>query len=161
MEPKVKRIIGVITASLMASSAIAADMPTRYANALSPQADSLAFEMARFMGAAKACRYTDGTNLNRVYWEPRIAAVVPQSSLVSFSNIVRARAVPTTQMMSGPDVALKCDDFLDATEDQFPSFAEAPTATPLCWSDVTDLNRCEGTGVDDILAGLDPLLEGY
>ncbi len=140
---------------------MAADMPSRYANALSPEADALASEMARFMGAAKACRATDGTNLNRIYWEPRIAAVVPQSSLVYFSNVVRARAVPTQQTMSGPDVALKCDDYLDFVEDQFPSYAEAPMETPLCWSDVTDLNRCEGTGDDDIFAGLDPLLGGY
>ncbi len=156
-----KKVVGVIVASLIASSAVAADMPARYSNALSPQADALASEMARFMGAAKACRATDGTNLNRIYWEPRIAAVVPQSSLVYFSNVVRARAVPTMQTLSGPDVALKCDDFLDATEDQFPSFSEAPTGTPLCWSDVTDLNRCEGTGDDDPLAGLDAILEGY
>ncbi len=152
--------LATIALLLTASSAHAADMP-RYTNALSPQADALANEMARYMGAAKACRYTDGTNLNRIYWEPRIAAVVPQSSLVSFSNIVRARAVPTQQMLSGPDVALKCDDFLDATEDKFPAYAEAPTGTPLCWSDVTDLNRCEGTGDDAILAGLPALLEGF
>ncbi len=156
-----KRIIGVIFASAVATSAIAADMPSRYASSLSPEADFLAFEMSQYMGAAKACRATDGTNLNRQYWVPRIAAVVPQSSLVSFSNIVLARAVPTVQMMSGPDVALKCDDFLDSVEDSFPSYAEAPTETPLCWSDVTDLNRCTGTGMDDIFAGLDPLLEGF
>jgi hypothetical protein len=156
-----KTITATIVASLIATSAMAADMPARYANALSPQADALAFEMSKYMGAAKACRATDGTNLNRQYWEPRIAAVVPQSSLVSFSNVVRARAVPTQQTMSGPDVALKCDDFLDDVSESYPSFDEAPTGTPLCWSDVTDLNRCEGTGNDDILAGLDPLLEGY
>jgi hypothetical protein len=46
--------------------------------------------------------------------------------------------------------------------ERYPSVFEAgEAAEPICWSDVTDTNRCEGTGEDDVLAGLPALLDGY
>lgn len=146
---------------LTASSATAADMPMRHVGALSPEANALAESMAWYRGVAVSCRPTDGTNLNRIYWEPRVNAVVGPQQRVAFANVVKLMSMPTVMQMSGPDRALQCDDALDVVEGRFPSFAEAPEATPLCWSDVTDTNRCPGTGTDDILAGLDSLLEGY
>jgi hypothetical protein len=155
-----KKIVATVLMVAATSPVMAADMGrgSMTTSTLSPEAEALASEMAGYMSAAKACRATDGTNLNRFYWEPRINSVVAPTQRVAFSNVVKSRAAP---MFNGPDVALKCDDYLDVIEDRYPSFAEAPTATPLCWSDVTDLNRCEGTGDDDILAGVDALAEGY
>ncbi len=156
-----KNIAATLVASLIASSAVAADMPVRHVGGLSSEANVLAADMAWFRGVAVACSPTDGTNLNRIYWEPRVNAIVAPQQRMAFANVVKSLSAPTFQMMSGPDRALQCDDALDVVEDRFPSFAEAPTATPLCWSYVTDLNRCEGTGDDDILAGLPALLEGH
>jgi hypothetical protein len=151
----------IITVALLTTTASAADMP-RYANALSSDADVLASDMARYRGIAVACRVSDGTNLNRAWWEPRIAALVPLSQRGIFTETVKRRSAPIIQSMSGPDSPLKCDDALDVVEDQFPSIAEAgPAAEPICWSSVDDTNRCEGTGEDDILAGVPALLDGY
>lgn len=148
-------------ALLAASSAAAADMPSRHVGALSPEADALANEMAYYRGVVVACRASDGTALNEAFWAPRFA-VVPQNQRALFAATVKSRAMPTLQQMSGPDAPLKCDDALDLVEDQFPSIAEAgPAAEPICWSDVTDTNRCGAAGDDDILAGVDPLLEGF
>ena len=149
----------VLALFLVASSASAADMSGRYG--LPPQLDSMASEMAYYRGIAIACRPTDGTNLNQFYWAPRLA-IIPQSQKTLFSNTVKARSQPIVDQMSGPDRALRCDDALDGVESGYPSIFEAGLgAEPICWSDVTDMNRCTGTGTDDILAGVDALLDGY
>jgi cytochrome c556 len=150
-----------IALTMATTSVMAADTP-RHRSALSPAADALATEMAPYFGLAQACRPYDGSNLNKSFWDGRISSAVPNSQLNLFSEVVRSRAQPTIQQLSGPDAPLKCDDALDRVEDQFPSLAEAgEAAEPICWSDVTDANRCEGTGEDDILAGVGPLLDGY
>jgi hypothetical protein len=158
-----KRIITTLVAVAIASPAVAADMPSRHRHvaALSPNIDALASQMAHYRAIAVACRASDGTNLSRAFWDTRLTAV-PTSQKSLFANTVKARSNAEAAALSGPDSALKCDDALDVVEDQFPSVAEAGAqSTPLCWSDVTDTNSCDGTGDDDILAGVDALLEGY
>lgn len=153
---------GVLLLSLfvffvLVAHARAADMP----RGLSPEATALANEMAYYRGVAIACRPTDGTVLNKAFWEPRIATLRP-TERAAFTASVKALTQPTLTQLSGPDAALKCDDALDLVEDRFPSIAEAgPAAEPVCWSDVTGMNACPGIGDDDILAGVDALLDGY
>ena len=148
-----------IALTLAVTTASAAMMRT---TGLSVAAEELADDMAHYAGLAKACAASDGSNLNRNYWEPKIRAVVPQNEYRLFARIVRLRSNQTFQQMAGPDAPLKCDDALDRVQKRYPSIFEAgEAAEPICWSDVTDTNRCEGTGEDDILAGLPALLDGY
>lgn len=156
----------ILIASLIASLSLpanAADMPKRHEHviALSSQVDMLATEMAQYRAVAVACRATDGTNLSAAYWSPKLA-IVPTSQKTLFAATVKSRSAPIIASMSGPDRALQCDDALDRAENAFPSVAEVTAAgTPLCWSDVTGTNACAGTGDDNILAGVDALLDGY
>jgi hypothetical protein len=150
----------VIIASLMASTASAADMALAH-HTLTPQVDMLASELAQYRAITIACRPTDGTILSRAYWQPRLS-IVPASQKEQFTRVVKARSAPIIASMSGPDRALRCDDALDIVENAYPSIFEGgPAAEPVCWSDVTGMNACPGIGDDDILAGVDALLEGY
>lgn len=161
MEHQVNRIVGVFAASIVASSAIAADMPSRYSNALSPQADALANEMAYFRGVVNACRTSDGTILNQAYWSPRFA-IVPESQRALFAATVKSRSIPTLQAMSGPDSALRCDDAIDAISSRYESIDDAgPGATPVCFDDPVGDYACSGVGEYDPLAGVNAILEGY
>jgi hypothetical protein len=154
-------LASALLAAALATPAIAADMTAQRVSALAPPVDALASELGHYRAVAIACRPTDGTILSREFWASRLT-IVPTRQKTSFANAVKARSAPEIEAMSGPDRALRCDDALDQVEDRFPSVAEAGAgATPLCWSDVTDTNRCEGTGDDDILAGVPALLNGY
>ncbi len=156
-----KNVIATIAVSLVATSATAADMPSRYANALSPQADALANEMAYFRGVVNACRVSDGTILNQAFWAPRFA-IVPESQRALFAATVKSRSLPTLQAMSGPDSALRCDAAIDAISSRYESIDDAgPGATPVCFDDPIGDYACPGVGEFDPLAGLPALLEGY
>ena len=102
--------------------------------------------------------------MNKVYWKPYLATV-PSTQRPLFIATVKSRSEPELLALSGPDRPLRCDDALDIVEAQFPAingpFGAGPAAEPICWSDVTDTNRCESVGEDDILAGVEPLLNGY
>lgn len=162
---QISKFMTVIFLSCTVAIATGADAAGRgHGSTLSPTVDALASQMAHYRAIAVACRGSDGTAMNKVYWRPYLAAV-PATQRPSFIATVKARSEPELLAMSGPDSPLRCDDALDIVEAQFPAingpFGAGPAAEPICWSDVTDTNRCEGVGEDDILAGVEPLLNGY
>lgn len=153
--------MATLAVSIFATSATATDMPSRYANALSPQADALANEMAYYRGVVNACRASDGTILNQAFWAPRFV-IVPESQRALFASTVKTRSMPTLQQMSGPDSALRCDDAIDAIASKFDSIDDAgPGATPVCFDDPVGDYQCSGVGEYDPLAGVNAILEGY
>ena len=154
-------LLGLSGVTALMAPAHAADT---HVSALSPEIDALATQMAHYRAITVACRASDGTAMNKVYWKPFLAGI-PSRQRTLFLATVKSRSEPELAAMSGPDSPLRCDDALDRIEDQFPAisgpFGAGPAAEPICWSDVTNTNRCEGVGDDDILAGVDPLLAGY
>ena len=158
-------IATVVAFSVLASAAFGAGVTDRHhVRALSPSLEALVSQMAHYRAIAMACRGSDGTTMNKVFWKPYLETV-PRAQRALFIATVKSRSEPELLAMSGPDSPLRCDDALDVVEAQYPAisgpFGAGPAAEPICWSDVTDANRCEGVGDDDILAGVDPLLAGY
>jgi hypothetical protein len=159
------RIATVVALSVVASAAFGVGVSERHhIRALSPSLEGLASQMAHYRAIAMACRGSDGMTMNKVFWKPYLDTV-PRAQRALFIATVKSRSEPELLAMSGPYSPLRCDDALDVFEAQYPAingpFGAGPAAEPICWSDVTDANRCDGVGDDDIFAGVAPLIAGY
>jgi hypothetical protein len=79
-----------------------------------------------------------------------------------FISFVKSQSLAIASAISNEDVALICDEILDYFEFTYPSiYAYGEAAEPICWSDITAMNRCAGTDDDGILSGFDALISGY
>ncbi len=165
-----RRSIAAIVFALLCFNAEAADMGARPRHhhtrrPLSPEFYPLVDKMALARAIVDVCRPSDGTVMNRAFWEP-LLSTVPARQQWTFDAAVDKETAEIERAVDPVAAPLWCDDRLDELANRFPATVAPPlgagtAAQPVCWSDPTGAYGCPGIGYDDPLAGVGAIVDGY